>query len=252
MKIITIITLLLLVALTSCTTQEQVTIPEEKQVRLDINLGFTPNINPEFNASMTTPSPSLYAYKENETENIIAHDTRLYKFSHYKIEPENEEKYEVTKNNYTLNLTQNYTVTAFFGCQITQACNKVSICENNKCKSIIEQEPQPKATITKPNSTIRIDETLATRIDNILKQLKFENIEHQTFEEMTINQTHNQTTIAIFEQEIAIIRGKDTDLAQGVFERLIKDTLIGQGIDEAQIKNIRSNQLRRDLYEIFI
>ncbi len=243
--------LLLTMLIAGCQSAQEIEVPVPVK-ELDLVLGFTPNISPMLDQSLTSPAPGLRGIKENETITLKANESDRYSFNRWEITPKGEETYTIREEEHAINMTQDYLVKVFFGCKKDEACNEKYMCEENLCiPSNRMQTPPFRLAYTELGGT-EDKETLRQVIEK-LKDIGYTRIRSpMRFDDIDSTDLDNQVLLAIYENTTILVTGANSPQRHEEFAREVIEILKELGIEEDGIRRLRSNQARSDsLYDIF-
>ena len=243
--------LLLAMIIASCRPVEVMELPVPTK-ELDLVLGFTPNVSPMIDHSLTSPAPGLRGIKENETITLRANESDRYFFNRWEITPKGEETYTVREEEYVINMTKNYLVKVFFGCKNDEACNERYMCEKNLCVPSNRMQTPPFRLAHTELGSDEDKETLRQVIRK-LKGIGYTGIKSPTrFDDIDPRDLDNQVLLALYEDTAILVAGTNSPQRHEVFAREVIEILKELGIEEDKIRRLRSNQVRTDtLYELF-
>lgn len=241
--------------LISC-QEENVIIEEDPVVYwlVNVNLGFTPNILAEFNSSLTSPPPGIRRYEDGDSLTITASNSSTYNFNHWYVEPKNSESYKVHEKSYTFLVNDNYTITAFFGCEVNFACEERYDCdkENNVCV-FSDRVLLPSLIIAHSDLPTKKEEKIINDFKNELLNQGYKNLEKRTsFSEVNLNQLGSRISVFVLGEKVLIIKGSLLDLKFQESADFIKETLISKNVTSQKIILKESYEIITDnIYDMF-
>ena len=120
--------------ISSCAQPIHVMEADRTFVQIDVNLGFVPNSNARYNASLITPSPGLHGFRLNDTVSLESYSNDLFVFYKWEVKPKNKESYEIFEEDYSFIIQEDHVINVFFGCNKNEACGEGYVCVDKLCK----------------------------------------------------------------------------------------------------------------------
>lgn len=248
--------LLIISILTGCQTNEPEEIEEAKQPRqifeLDLILGFMPNTKPEITHSLLSPNPGLRGYLRGEIIELEARNTTKFSFYKWEIKTHPNTTKEIYKQNHTINMTQNHTIIAYFGCNQDSACEKDYLCKQGICV-MPETRPTPSFGLAYSDIGNKTDKDKLQKVKQELINDRYTITTNPLlFNEVNATRINNQVFLAIIDTNAIIITNIEPTKQQTELKEKIKEILENIGFEETKIKAITTNQIKtHDLHDLF-
>ena len=109
---------------------------DEDYFVVNLNLGFMPNIDPLFNASLFEPGPGSYGFFSNESLSLAAFGCDNFEFMYWEFKPRLDDSFIVYDKNYSFVVNRSFTINAFFGCVRDDACAEGFSCVDGACLGV--------------------------------------------------------------------------------------------------------------------
>lgn len=239
------------IILIGCGPQEEILeeIQEPREIReVNLILGFMPNTKPEIDTTLLTPLPGLRGYERGEVLNVTARNTTKYTLYKWEITTNNDTK-EVLEQNYSLIITENYTIIAFFGCNTDDVCEEDYVCERGLCVMPTKRQTPPFRLAYSDLGDAEDKEKLQ-QIKQELREEKYSITSRiQLFNEINATAITNQVFLAIINKKAIIITDDAPPEHYTKFKEKLKQILRAQ---EFEIKTMTNTQIRTaDLHDLF-
>lgn len=237
--------------LIGCGPQEELPeiIQEPREIKeVDLILGFMPNTKPEIDTTLLSPLPGLRGHEVGDVINLTARNTTKYKLYKWEIKTSNDTK-EVFEQNYSLTITENHTIIAFFGCNIDDVCEEDYECKEGLCVDITKRQTPPFRLAYSDLGDAEDKEKLE-QIKQELRDEKYSITSRiQLFDEINATAITNQVFLAIMEKKAIIITDDTPPEHYTKFKEKLKQILRAQ---EFETKTMTNTQIRSaDLHDLF-